>query len=316
MNELHNLWSFVQVAAAGSFSAAAARLAVTPAALSKSVARLEAQVGARLFTRTTRALHLTSEGQALFDSASRSLAEVEAAIERVRNARLEPAGLVRLSTVTAYGRYQVVPILPEFLARHPRIDLRISFHDAGRGPSRQADDVRITWGEEREREKVARLLCRLPLVLIASPAYLARRGTPKTPADLEHHECIAVALPNVERARWELKRRQGGRGRPGNEVVVPRGRVLVADELDACADAALAGLGITAESIQNVGRHLQDGTLVRVLADYEVQGHSTRDSEVIIQYHPRKYLAPRVRVLVDYLIEKLQGRDEFALAAK
>lgn len=304
MDELNGLWSFTQVAGAGSFSAAAERLGLSTAALSKSVARLETRLGMRLLTRTTRALHLTPEGRHLFERVGESFAAIEQSLLQVRQLNVAPEGTVRLSTVSAYGRHAILPVLPEFFARYPLIDLEMSFHDRARGLTRQSFDVRISWGEQRERDKVAKRLCRLPLILVASPAYLERCGTPAKPQELERHQCINVDLPAGARARWIFKSRRRGGG--DSYSITPRGRLLVLNELAAVIDAALAGLGLTVVTMDGVVEQLRDGALVQVLPDYAISAHNEKHSDIIIQYPQRKQMAPRVRALVDFLIEKLQ----------
>lgn len=309
MEDLHKLWGFVQVARCGSFSAAAERLGVSASALSKSVARLEEKMGIRLFMRTTRSLHLTGEGQDLFDRVSRSFSDIEESLNLVGHAGNEPSGLILLSTVTSYGRHSILPILPQFLERYPLIDLRLSFHDGGRGLTRQPFDIRITWGEEKERDKVEKLLCKMPLILVASPRYLAHRGLPKAPQDLYQHECISVALPGLDRPHWIFSLR---RALPDSEpyVLYPKGRVVVMDELDVVSDAAVAGLGITLISAQNVLTQLRDGSLIRLLPQYDVKGHSDKQVEIVMQYPQRKHLSARAGLLVDYLLEKLREKND------
>lgn len=312
MKELRKLLAFVEVARHGSFSAAAEALAVSPAAISKSVTRLEEELGTRLLVRNTRAMQLTSEGRRLFDSSSSAFRDINAALETVRDGQHVPAGIVRLSMVTSFGRNVVMPLLPEFLARYPAIDLRLSLHDGGRALSRQGYDIRINWGEEQETSKVSKLLWRMPLALVTSPEYIALRGAPKLPQDLVDHECIAVALPGVEHPRWQFRRvKTGSRHRGSNAdepyVHIPKGRIVVTGELDTVADAAMAGLGLAVISLENVLRPLREGRLVRLLPDYLIGGHNEMQTQVIIQYAPRQMLAPRVGVLVDYLFEKITG---------
>jgi DNA-binding transcriptional LysR family regulator len=314
VDELRNLWHFVQVAHAASFTAAAGRLSVSTAALSKSVARLERRMGTRLFVRTARNLHLTDEGRALFEHVADAFGEIEDSLEQARDSGLEPIGVVRLSTVTAYGKHCVLPLLPQFLDRYPQIDLVMSFHDGQRGMTRQAYDVRINWGEEREQDKVAQTLCRMPLTLVASPQYLARRGVPRKPEDLEGHDCVNVVLASGARAHWTFVARKGGRGSGRRITVAPKGRLIVTDELDAVADAAVAGLGLTVSSAENVLNELSAGTLVRVLTDYEVLGNGAINSEIIIQYPRKKLLPSRIRALVDFLLEHLKGRNPLTVA--
>jgi len=309
MHELRNLWYFVQVAEAGSFTAAAARLSLSTAALSKNIARLERQAGVQLFVRTSRTLHLTGEGRSLLERITPAFTVIENSYSQVRDVGTEPAGIVRLSTVTAYGKHCVLPLLPGFFERYPQIDVVMSFHDGGRGLTRQSFDIRLNWGEQRERDKVSQTLCEMPLILVASPHYLARRGTPRRPGDLENHDCINVALASGSRPHWTFIPRSEGRRERQRVTVTPKGRLLVMDELDAVCDAAEAGLGITVSSAENVLTALRAGRLVRVMDDYTVLGQGEMPTEIIIQYASKRVLPPRVRVLVDFLLDELKGRD-------
>jgi DNA-binding transcriptional LysR family regulator len=219
--------------------------------------------------------------------------------------------LVRLSTVTAFGKYSVLPVLPELFARYPGVELAVSFHDGGRGLSRQAFDIRINWGEDRETDKVAQVLCKMEFVLVASPDYLARHGVPKSPKDLADHECIMVELPNRTHVRWTfIKRAASERAtRAKGFKFTPKGRLLVIDELDAVINAARLGLGLTLSWTKNVQDSLQNGSLVRVLDGYDILGHNQTNSEIIMQYPSSKYLHPRVRLVVDFLSERLRSKQ-------
>jgi DNA-binding transcriptional LysR family regulator len=220
--------------------------------------------------------------------------------------------------VTAYGRRCVLPFLPEFLARYPGIDLAISFHDGIPGVSRQAYDIRINWAEEPEKTKVSQVLCSLPMVLVGSPAYLAKRGTPTTPADLAGHDCLTTVLPDGSRAYWlfrkQLERKSGNRQKA--VAVVPQGRVVVLHEAETVIDAARVGLGLTVASPENVFDALRDGSLVRLLPDYEILGAGRQRTEIIMQYSARNSLRPKVRVLVDFLLERLRGQNPLDIVGK
>lgn len=316
MRELRNLWYFVQVAKAGSFTAAAESLSLSTAALSKNIARLERQMNVQLFVRTSRALHLTGEGRALLETITDAFGAIEASYAQVQGISTEPEGTVRLSTVTAYGKHCVLPLLPRFFERYPRIDLVMSFHDGGRGLTRQAFDVRLNWGEERERDKVSQTLCEMPLALVASPDYLARCGTPRKPEDLRTHDCINVALSNGSYAHWTFVSRPAMKRSRDRVTITPKGRLVVMDELDAVANAAEAGLGLTVSSAENVLSSLREGRLVRVLEDYLVLGRGQMHSEIIIQYARKKMLPAKVRALVDFLLTELKGRDPLDVVAR
>jgi DNA-binding transcriptional LysR family regulator len=309
VKELHPLWHFVQAARAGSLTHAALRLGISTAALSKSVARLELMTSTRLFVRTNRQLQLTSEGTTLLGRVESAFTTIDDSLQKLHEGNTKPTGVVRLSTVTAWGKHCLMPVLPEFLARYPTVDVLISFHDGVRGLTRQAYDIRINWGEEREQDKVSQTICRMPLIPVASPTYLAARGTPLSPDDLKHHDCINVILPNGSHARWTFSSRSGGRRARQRTTITPKGRVTVRDELDAVSDAAIAGLGITVISVENILGALRDGSLVPVLPEFHVEGHNELGSTIIMQYPRKELLAPNVRALVDFILEKLKGRN-------
>src|SRR5271154_4429053 len=171
MDDFRRLRHFIEVARQASFTIAARKLALSTPALSKSIAGLEEKMGMTLFIRTTRTLRLSGEGQVLFERLSPLFESIESTVNQVGADSHEPVGRVTLSTVTAFGKHCVLPLLPEFFARHPGIELAMSLHDGARGLSRQHFDIRINWGERREQGKVAQILSTMPLTLVASPAY-------------------------------------------------------------------------------------------------------------------------------------------------
>ena len=299
--ELRNLQAFVEAARTGSFTAAGARLNISKAAVSKSVARLEKMLAVPLFVRTTRSLRLTIEGQMLQEELGQNFDAIESAVNHVGQRGKGASGVVHLSTVTAFGKYQILPLLPEFMELHPKIEIAISFHDGRRGLTREADDIRINWGEHLESGKVVRLLCKMPLALVGSPAYVARHGAPSRPQDLECHECIAVVLAAGMRGRWIFSRK--GR-QPYTHA--PKGRIVIMDELDAVTEAAVNGLGLTVISVGNIEAQLRDGSLIRLLPDYEISGNDAFFTEVVLQYRRQKYLPAAVQALVDFLMLKLR----------
>jgi DNA-binding transcriptional LysR family regulator len=316
MQELHGLWHFVQAARAGSLTQAATRLGVSTAALSKSVARLEQVTSTRLFVRTTRRLQLTSAGATLFGQLNEAFTSIEDSVGWLRERSSKPSGTVRVSTVTAYGKHCLLPLLPEFLARYPTVDVLISFHDGARGLTRQAYDIRINWGEEREKDKISKTLYRMPLIAVASPDYLAKRGMPSSPEELKRHDCINVVLPNGAHGRWTFVDLSASRRSRRHVVVAPKGRMTVQDELDAVQDAALAGLGITVISIENVLGPLREGSLVRVLPNYEIEAQNELGSTIIMQYARRELVAANVRALIDFLLDKLKGSNPLDIAGR
>ncbi len=302
MDELRSLYVFVQVVHHGSLRSAAVALDLTPAALSKSLSRLEKRLHMRLFNRSSRSLVLSDEGRRLFERLEGSFGDIRATLQGLEVERGEIAGTVRLSTVTGYGRTKILPVLKEFFERYPGVEIVMSIHDGARGVGRHAYDVRINWGEEREQNKVAHRLQKMDLMLVASPGYLREHGTPAEPGDLAAHHCITVSLPNHQRGRWQFTHRNG-RSRP--ETILPKARLVIGDELSAVVDAAEAGLGLTVISRDLIERELARGTLVQALPQYRIEGSDPLQTEIIIQHPPRKHMSAAARALVDFLRERL-----------
>ena len=305
MEHLRKLWLFNQVIEAGSFSEAARRNNLSVAAISKHIAQLESAIGAQLLIRTTRSLKLTVDGQQLYDNSRGGLNDLQVAMDKVTTSHSELTGLVRLSVVTAYGRHAVIPLLPGLFERYPDIRLDISFHDAGDRPSRFADDIHITWGEEQYPNKVSKRLSVMPLVLVASPQYLERYGSPSKPEDLGQHQCIVASLPTGVIARWIFRRKQS-RGKATAIAISPKGQLTIRDELDTVIDAAVLGLGITVVTEFTAAQQLQSGKLQRVLGDYELEGHSSKFAEIVMQFPKHDHMTTRVRAVADFFIEHLQ----------
>lgn len=312
MAQLEYLRAFEQAVRTGSFTAAAHRLGISRPAVSKSIAQLEMQLGTRLFNRTTRQLHLTAEGRSYFEKISAGLTQLDEATEMLRESRKGPVGLVRAASLTLFGKYYIVPLLPAFFAKYPKVDLEISFDDTTLDLVREGLDVGIVRGSKEDSSVVSRHLYHLQIFLVASPAYLRAYGIPKSPADLKSHQLLNVRLPSGELPLWEFERvnERGSKARRSERVVVePRGRVVVASHFDAVNSCALAGLGIAASHFGAVESHLAAGELKVVLPGYRVLGLPKEGTDIYIRYPHRDYLPLKVRVLVDFLIEHFSDRE-------
>lgn len=203
MRHLQGLTSFLEAASAGSFTAAAARLGLSPAAVSKNVIKLEAELGVRLFNRHTRRIRLTPEGEAFAEQARAALRALDDALAGVREAQAEPSGKVRISVGAAFGRQHVMPALPALLARHPRLEIELTLDNRNIDLVAEGYDIGIRGGVVRDSSLVSRFVC--ALALVASPDYLARRGMPQTAAELAGHECIGVRFASGGPATWKLR---------------------------------------------------------------------------------------------------------------
>lgn len=310
MDAINDLLPFVQVVKSGSFTSAARRLGVSTTAVSRSVARLEQRLDTRLFNRTTRSMRLTAEGQLFYEHVEAGLAHVDQAVDMVREARQGPVGRIRVSTVTYFGRYFLLPLVPEFLSAFPNVDLEICMNDVMPDLIGEGFDVGIVYGRPKETRYVSRHLYRLPLVLVASPEYLARKGEPTRPQDLTRHDCIVALGHSGERYGWTFRPAAPGHGeRSESYVHHPEGRLVVSKLLDTVVDAALMGLGITVAFVESVLPHLESGRLRVLLPDFRLDDNESKDAEIFLQYPHRKYVSLKVRALVDFLLERFRAYE-------
>lgn len=293
MRNLQGLTSFLEAATAGSFTAAAERLDLTPAAVSKNVIKLETELGVRLFNRHTRRIRLTPEGETFAHQAREALRALDNALEGVREAQSEPSGRVRISVGTSFGRRYVLPVLPALLVRYPRLEIDVSLENRAVDLVAEGFDIGIRGGRIRDSSLVARRVASLPMVLLAAPAYLERRGTPRRVDDLAGHELIGVRFNSGVDA-WRFR---PGPGQPLTDWTPPA-RLFVSDP-EAQVDLAVAGAGIIQVALHHAAHAVAAGRLSRVLAEF----HDPDDREIVLHYPHRQFLSPRVRVVVNALLE-------------
>ncbi|OUM00016.1 LysR family transcriptional regulator [Variovorax sp. JS1663] len=292
METLANLESFVRSAEARSFSAAARRLALTPAAVSRNVARLEANLGVRLFQRSTRRLTLTESGERFLQSVAGGLDSIQAAIAAISKDSGEPGGTLKLSMAPGFGADYVLPLLPEFVKQYPAI--QHDWHLDNRKVDLIADgfDAAISGGIELAPGVVARELARIHIVAVAAPAYFQGRKDPKDPTDLLDWD--GIAMRSVQQGRLRPRRL---RNRAGREVEVETSPKLVFNDPEAMTRAAVMGLGVALVAAPHALPHLESGALRRVLP------HWFWDDGPISLYYPGQKLLPaKTRLFIDYLV--------------
>jgi DNA-binding transcriptional LysR family regulator len=254
---------FVAVAGAGSLSAAGRRLGMPLATVSRHLAALEDQVGARLMTRTTRRLALTEPGRNYLDACRRVLDELEVAERGLAGEQAEPQGELALTAPVLFGRLHVLPIMTTFLEAFPRLSARMLLVDRVVDLVEEGLDIGVRIGNLPDSSMRAVRVGAIRYITCASWAYLAKRGTPATPQDLADHDCISfTALSHAE--RWPF----GGQ-RQQRVVVNPR---LTVNTADAVIDAAKAGLGIVRVLSYQAEASLADGSLRMILEDFEPEG--------------------------------------------
>jgi DNA-binding transcriptional LysR family regulator len=313
MPEIRNLQPFVQAVRCGSFIAAANRLRVTPPAISKSVAALERELGVRLFNRTTRKLSLTSEGRQFFQRVAPLLSQLDEAVADVRRSPAHPEGLIKVSVTPTFGRHCLTPVIAEFLQRFPLVEIDISYDEIAPSLVNDGVDVSIQHARGRGTNHVSRPLCDYPIVLVASRDYLEHRGVPQSPDELAAHDFVGIRMP-FGLAALHLERlpgstRKGAARKEKAFIYQPRSRLTVAGQPDISLIAAISGAVITPSSVPVVLPYLQSGTLKIVLPEYRVRGDEADGvgPRIYVHYPHRQYLPAKVRVFVDYLLERFRA---------
>ena len=296
MADLSTLNSFVRAAEHGSFSAAARSLGVTAAAVSKNVAHLEAHLGVRLFHRSTRRLALTEGGERFLAQVQDPLASLDAAIAGAREAPDEPSGTLKVSMGLALGRNFLVPLLGEFLARHPAIVPDWHFDNRRVDLVGEGFDAAVGGGFALAAGLVARELAPVHIVAVAAPAYLASRPLPREPADFAALDGIMRRSSPSGRVRpWTLRPRRGA------EQPVPCRPRLILSDPEAIALAARQALGVALLPMPFAFAHIASGELVRLLP-----GWYSDAGPLSIYYPTRKLLPAKTRAFVDFVAERFR----------
>jgi DNA-binding transcriptional LysR family regulator len=294
MSELDDLRSLVEVLECGSFSAAAHRLGLSKSIISRRIARMEAEFGTRLLSRTTRGVSPTEAGLDLKARAERILADYEEARDAVTHRGGDVTGRLRLSVPLSFGVQHVAPLLAELAARHPGLEMDVSYSDRLVDLIGERVDAAIRIGTLPDSSLVARRVAPVHSVVVASPEYLARHGTPQTPDDLASHECLLYSGSMT--LGWQF---QSGRR---TVSVRPNGR-LRSDNGSAIVEWAKAGLGITLLPTFVASDAIEAGAVTPILRD-----HPTPEYGIYVLRPPGHYLPAKVRVLIDLLADRFGGR--------
>lgn len=282
---------FVRVVEAGGFAPAARICRMTPSAVSKLVTRLEARLGARLFNRSTRRLHLTPEGSTFYERARRILADIEDAERRV-GAGEEPVGPIRVNTSASYATHVLVPALPQFLANHPRVTIDLVQTDVVIDLFAERADVAVRAGPLKSSSLVARGLGDAARIVVAAPSYLARYGQPSSVAELE---ALCRLGPSYVRAEEGWPFEENGRV----ELLPISGQVQASDG-EALRQLALAGVGVARLPVFTVRNDIAAGRLVPLLEHLNPGDTEPFHAIYVGQGGP---LPSRVRALLDFLAE-------------
>ncbi|MBA5605785.1 LysR family transcriptional regulator [Duganella sp. FT3S] len=297
MDQLAAMRALRRVVELGSFTAAAEALGISHTVVSRQISHLEAKLGAQLLNRTTRRFALTAAGQAYYEASRHILDALDDADRAVGQHQANPGGTLRINAPMAFGTEELAQWLPRFLARYPDLQVDLVCNDRVVDLIEEGFDVALRLARDLpDSTLVAKRLASSQVMLVASPDYLRRHGTPRTPHDLLQHNCLTYSQLARPRA-WRFTAPDGA------EVAVTVQGSLQANNGVALRTVALAGTGIATTASFIVHEDVRRGALVRVLPDYTI-----RPRELYVLYPHNRHLSPKVRVFVEFASALYQAR--------
>ncbi|MEN4240331.1 LysR family transcriptional regulator [Serratia marcescens] len=298
MESFRSINAFVHAAELSSYAAAARVLGVSPSAIAKSVARLEDDLGVRLFHRTTRSIGLTKEGHVFYERCKFILDEVRNTKALIAETRASPRGKLHVSVPQIFGHSLLMPLLPKFLAQFPDVQLDIDFEDRVVDLIAEDIDVAVRSGELADSRLVGRKLGEQYFVVCANPAYINAHGLPDTPTDLLNHYCIHFKYPSSGRiAAWSFVK-------PYENLDLPRNMIF--NNTHAGLRAAVDGLGVAHLPVYVAEQAFQQGLLIPLLTDFMLPlGAMT------LIWSSNRHLSPKVRAFSDFISSELAAGRSF-----
>lgn len=278
-----------------SFTAAAVQAGVTPAAVSRTIARLEERLKVRLFVRSTRRIRLTESGRAYYVECRQALNQLVEAERALTGTQMEPAGTLRMSIPTPLGRHRILPLIARFRTLCPKVDLDIHLSNRNIDLVAEGFDLAIRGRVQPDSGLVSRKLLDAELVVVANAEYIRRHGRPESLADLRHHECIQFVLPSSgQRIPWLF------RDESGDVDLTTAGALTVSEDLLGISTLALHGAGVVQTYRFIVERELTDGMLTELLGK-----HGGRSRPFSIVYPASRHMPLRLRAFIDFLTREL-----------
>jgi DNA-binding transcriptional LysR family regulator len=288
MDQFKQISTFVDVVAKGSLSAAARAEGIAPAMIGRRLDALEERLGVKLLQRTTRKIALTHEGTAFLEDCQRILVDLEEAETAVSERSAHASGHLLISAPAGFGRQHVAPLLPSFLAEHRDLTLTLSLNDRVVDLIGEGIDVAIRIASLSDSNLIGVKLADNKRVLVASPAYLKRHGTPHSLDELAKHNCLAISSDGSQRG-WTFRQN-------GKNVTLKIGGNMVCNDGEVLHDWALSGKGLAWRSMWEVGTEIESGQLQTVLDEFAAPGN-----DIYAVFAQRRHLPLRIRALVEFL---------------
>lgn len=274
---------------AGSLSAAAGELNLTPPAVSKRLAQLEARLGVRLLNRSTRHFNITPEGEIYLNRCRQIIQDIHEMEQEVLSLRSEPKGLLRINTTPGFGRNYIARAISAFLKQYPGMEVQLMLDSNQPDPASGDFDIGIRFGLPPDSNIVARKIMTNRRFVCASPIYLRDHPKPLIPADLAKHNCIVLKQDESASGIWRFKNGEI------SETVKVHG-TLSSNDGEVAVNWALEGHGVLIRAEWDVNKYIQSGRLVRLLEEYELPA-----ADIYVVYPERRYLSAKVRVFIDFL---------------
>lgn len=289
---------FQEIVKQGSLSAAARELGVTPASVSKRLAKIEESLGVPLVRRTTRRLSLTDEGELFLANARRILTELEEMEQQVGQNRLAPKGLLRVNAPLGFGRTYITPIVSRFVKRYPEVEVQLQLTDHPLSLIDDTFEIGIRFGEIPDARLVARLIAPNRRLVCAAPSYLKAHGVPRVPHDLVHHNCIVLRQNETAYGLWRFSKGKQ------TETVKVRG-TLSSNDGEVALNWVLAGHGLMLRAEWDIAKYVRTGRLVILLEDYAME-----PADIFAVYSERQARSQRVRTFTDFLVKSFTQNAE------
>ncbi|MCP3019101.1 LysR substrate-binding domain-containing protein [Cupriavidus basilensis] len=296
MGQPAELAFFSALVKAGSLSAAARELDVTPAAVSKRLAQLETRLGVRLLNRTTRRIGVTAEGEVYLEHAQRILADIEDLDQLLASGRVAPRGLLRVNAPLGFGRTYIAPAISAFAKRHAQVEVQLHLTDRPINLGDEGFDVGIRFGEMPDARLIARKIADNRRLVCAAPSYLKAHGTPSTPHDLAQHQCIVLRQNDSAYGIWRFTKGKK------TETVKVRGP-LSSNDGEVTLTWGLDGQGILQRAEWDLAKYLRSGRLVLLLEDYALP-----PADIYAVFPERHNMSAKVRAFLDFLVAHFEGK--------